>query len=182
MQEDKEYWSNERKEGPQDCFKWGIGIAWRWAWKGWIVQGVKADCAIPRVGSQALVKAKLSPRWMGCGSADLAAQVVPLLGSQPAACAQCSSCYWSFPPVLGSGSCRTQVGQHIHWHPSLSSGSLGSRLPQLMLGLSSLPQVSRSCLRMWVIWQLFLAAGVTGDNAVTSVKWLPSAGCPHCHL
>lgn len=58
----------------------------------------------------------------------------------------------------------------------------GSCLPQLILSFSSLPQVSRSCLQMWVIWQLFLAAGVTGDNAVTSGKWLPSAGRQHCQL
>lgn len=58
----------------------------------------------------------------------------------------------------------------------------GSSLPQLVLGLSSLPQVSRSCLQMWVTWHLFLPAGVTGDNAVASVKWLPSAGRQHCQL
>lgn len=109
-------------------------------------------------------------KWFPCWAPSL----LPVLGA--AAAIDPSHLCW------GSGSCRTQVGQHIHWHPSLSSGSLGSCLPQLMLGLSSLPQVSRSCLQMWVIWQLFLAAGVTGDNAVTSVKWLPSAGCPHCHL
>lgn len=56
-----------------------------------------------------------------------------------------------------------------------------SHLVQLMLGLSSLPQVSRFYLQMWVSWQLFLTASVTRDNA-TSVKWLPSAGRLHCQL
>lgn len=50
-----------------------------------------------------------------------------------------------------------------------------------MLGLSGLPQVSRSCLPMWVTWQLFLTASVTKGNA-TLVTRLTSAGHLHCRL
>lgn len=75
------------------------------------------------VGSQALVKATFSPRHVGCGNAEWAARVVLLPGSQAAACAPCSSHYWSSPPrARGAGAAAILVW--VCWNPSLHSGPL----------------------------------------------------------
>lgn len=120
---------------------------------------------------------------MGSGNADLVTQVVSLHSLGKAGC-MCivQQAALIFCTCAGESRSRRNTCWSAHLLKSLAPEQLfWSPWTQLMLGLTGLPQVSRSCLPMWVTWQLFLTASVTKGNA-TSVTRLTSAGHLHCHL
>lgn len=122
MQEDEEYLSNKRKEGPQDCFKWEIAIVWQWAWKGWIARGVKADRAIP-YWKPGLGESYVPPQTRGLWKCRM--------GSTSGSLARLPSCCLCsvqqplliLPPrARGAGAAAILVW--VCWNPSLHSGPL----------------------------------------------------------